>query len=483
MATADSAWIKIRLVRAKEIKSALIWTAYDGINVVTRQSSTQHVLAYTYRYMTGNDLNGDASIGGSSSGGGSSESEQNLVEGGSEETPGGGGGGGASNESYYLCIPSVTKNAGSFQGILQQTGVDPLPYWYVPLKAGVFNLYNYLHQLGYPEPTIEPKIAGLRVKMQPGQEVTVCYYAPGNWKLPSGEGEVAVSHVRHVLGLNSPYYETTEVDQQEVYYTVSRQDVSGDAAIDSRKGYGQPNREGQFPADPNAELRNINFGDWIFKGGMFVGNVPSSSGDRSGTSRFQLFDPLAFSPQDQNTIPRMTVATVFQAGKTSAFSGAMTIGIFAPLTTSAQTESNTTWANKWDIVPRASIPTNGSYEQNKDPWRKFTIADSDPADLLSVSMTKVFDAPHVNNGLTSYKTTWSTPVFPGLCYAMHDEQTLVDSNYSAWRYLADKEFAVVNYNLLPTSFRDIAPRYWRFFISTSFSTAPSAGPYLWGGWN
>lgn len=486
MASEDSAWIKIRLVRAKEIKSAAVWTAYDSISVPTRGSGTHHVLAYTYRYMTGNDLNGDASIGaGSGGGGGPIEPEQNLLEGmpGVENPPGGGGGTppGGSNESYYLCIPGITKDGQSLQGILQEGGVNPTAYWYYPLTAGIFDLYAYLHEQGN-EPDREDRIAGLKVKMQPGDEVTVCYYAPGQWKLPSGDGEVMVTHVRHILDTNLQYYDTTEVKQQEVYYDINRQDVSGDTAVDSRKGYGQPNREGQFPADPNAELRNINFGDWVFKGGMFVGNMPSSSGDRSGTSRFQLFDPLAFSPQDQVTIPRMTVATVYQAGRAGNLNGGMTVGIFAPLSAGTANESDTTWANKWNIVPRASIPGGGSFEQNKDPWRKFTIAHSDTANLLSVGMTKVHDVPHQVNGFTVYKTTWSTPVFPGLCYAMHDEQTLVDSNFTGWRYFADKEFVTVNADLLPTSFRDLAPRYWRMFISTTYSNSWGLGPYGWGGW-
>jgi hypothetical protein len=488
MVSGDSAFIKIRLVRAKEIKGANVWVA-GGLSG-TPSVSTHNVLAYTYRYMTGNDLNGDASIGGSSGEGGPIEQEQNLVEGGPEpeEPPigggGGVGGGGTSSGGYYFSIPGIA-GSGSYQGILQDSALTPNCYGYIPLKAGIGDFKDYLTGVTNPaNPPTAAVIAGIRVKLQPGQEVTVCYYKPGSWKLPSGVGQVMVTQYDHFQG--SPGIPAgTGLQQQEVYYNISRQDVSGDAAVDSRKGYGQPNREGQFPADPNAELRNVNFGDWVFKGGMFIGNVPSSSGDRSGTSRFQLFDPLAFSPQDQYTIPRMTVATVYQAGKTSAFSGAMTIGIFAPLTTTSESESDTTWATKWNIVPRASIPSNGTYEQNKDPWRKFTIADGDQPGLLSVSMTKVFDAPHVVNGNTIYKTTWSTPVFPGLCYALHDEQTLVDSNFSAWRYFADKEFEVVNSDLLPTSYRDLAPRYWRFFVTETFDYG---NPYFhefslgWGGW-
>jgi hypothetical protein len=68
-----------------------------------------------------------------------------------------------------------------------------------------------------------------------------------------------------------------------------------DASIDTRRGYGDPDRDGAQVADPNSDLRNLNFGGWIFKGGLFVGNMPRSSGDRSGTARIQLFPTSSFS--------------------------------------------------------------------------------------------------------------------------------------------------------------------------------------------
>lgn len=492
MASDDSAFIKIRLVRAREIKAANIWTSTGTAQNPTMGTGTYHVMAYTYRHMTGTDLNGDASNFTSGGGGGIGPpiGPQSLVEGGLEP-PGGGENPPpptpSGSDSYYLSIPGVPAAGGGMQGFLQDSSISPNAYPYIKLVPNILSIYGYLTQTDPNEPPLAAAVPGLRVKLLPGQEVTVCYYNPSFWKLYSGFGQVMVTHASHYWNAtNIAPPQGTSLNQQEVYYSIDRTDGFEDAAVDSRKGYGQPNREGQFPADANAELRNINFGDWVYKGGMFAGNMPTSgSNDRSGTARFQLWQQTA----NANNVPRMMVATVYQAGKPTNVNGAMTLGIFAPLPGPDVYigEAATTWANKWNIIPRASIPTNGSYEQNKDPWRKFTIGASDEADLLSVSLTKVYDA-QVSNGMGGFNnlTTWSTPIFDGLCYALDNEQSQVDSNFTGWRYFASKEFTInPEYReLVPGSFKDFEPRYWHFFIDTTYQgISGQPFPLYWAGWN
>lgn len=452
MSTGDDTYIKVRLVRAKEIKDAsVIVRSVNSSNQPIMVTETRNVMAMTYKYMNGVDTDGGSSIeGGSGGSGGPTGGEENLVEGGGEG-PGGGEGGGGSTEtlSYWLRIPSSTEASGPTMGFLVQSGVTPQIYDY---KG-----YDYSGSGPYTTPgSAEP---GLRVKLTAGQEVTVCYFLRSYVKLPSGNPRVMVTMALY-NGMSS--YSLTH---QEAVYDLVRDDGFGDGAVDSRRGYGQPNREGQFPADPNAELRNINFGDWTFKGGMFVGNMPSSSGDRSGTSRVQL---LRSTVANITTPARMMVVTVYQMGSPTNITGSMDIGLFGPPSGADLMieEDEFTWSNKWNVVPRASIPSGYSYEQDKDPYRKFTVSASDAAGFLSVSLTKVYDVAQTPvGGITPYRTTWSTPIFGGIIYALDDEQTKVDANNTWWRYIADKEFVSTNFqDVIPTSFVDMAPRIWQFLI-------------------
>ena len=62
-----------------------------------------------------------------------------------------------------------------------------------------------------------------------------------------------------------------------------------DAGIDTRRTFGSPNLAGKLPGDPNVPSAPANFGNYTYHGGLFLGNVPSSTGDHSGTARTQLY--------------------------------------------------------------------------------------------------------------------------------------------------------------------------------------------------
>ncbi len=480
--SADSDYLKIRLVRAQEIQSATFWSASGTPQAPSLTSHTAHVVAYTYRHMIGNDLNGDASNGTGGGGGGSigEETPQSLVED-SDIDPNPGGGSGSTIENYWISIPGTNSN-GDLQGFIANPSLTFQAYTYISLQNIPNNLLLSLST--WWSSTSSIKSAGVRVKLLPGQEVTVCYAKPAVPILPSGVGQVMVTRASYRPPTSQPppgISGEAKVLQQEVWYSLNRKSGFEDTAVDSRKGYGQPNREGQFPADPNAELRNINFGDWIFKGGMFVGNMPQSAGDRSGTARFQLWEPTI-----ETQVPRMTIFTVYQYGKPSHVNGAMTVGLYGPLPGPDIYigEAGTTWENKWDITPRAAIPSGGSFEQNKDPYKKFVIDGLTGAGLISTNITKVFDKMHPSPGnptLMFPKTTWETINYPGLCLALHDEQSLVDQGWSGWRYFVDKEFQPLVQDVIPTAFRDLAPRIWRFYLTNSLEAGETA-EVLTGGW-
>lgn len=457
-AEAGNSFLRVRLVRAREIKGAQVISLHP--NGQTTVTTTANVLALTYKHMVGEDVNGDSSSDGGTMTNPGVGAESLLEDPESPIGGPGGGSGGSGNQSflYWLRIPSGGGyTTGARLGFLASPNNPVQIYDYVPMNYTSSNSGSP----GTPIP-------GLRVKMSPGDEVTVCYSYPGLEILPSALVRVTVT--RSQISYSPPPASTTSwtLLHEEAVYDLSRRDNFGDAAVDSRKGYGQPNREGQFPADPNAELRNINFGNWTYKGGMFIGNMPGSTNDRSGTARIQLNADLV----PGGLVPRITVLTVYQAGKPTNVSGAMTLGVYGiwsglgmPITA----ESALTWANKLPATPRAAVPNGQSYDPLKDPYRKFTLADSDGEGLLSTSLTKVWDVlDPESTGL--YITKWQTPRLGALALALHDEQNLVDSGFTAWRYFSDKEFlpSLLQAGQLPP-YQDLSPRIWNVYVPYSMS--------------
>lgn len=452
-AQGSAPFLKIRLVRAKEIKGAtvIVLSSTPG----QTQTITANVLALTYKYMTGPDLNGDASADG---GGGIVIGHESLVEGGIDPggDPGGGNpGGGGGNDNYWIRVPD-TIAAGGLNSTAGRMGFLASP-------ANPVQAFNYVSaNYSVTPPTVGTPEPGLRVRIDPGQEVTVCYLRPTEYVLSSALGRITVTHALNMATVPP----VTSLTHEEVHYDLNRRDGFGDASVTTRKGYGQPNRDGQFPGDPNADFRNLNFGDWIFRGGMFVGNMPNGAGDRSGQARAQLFAPTVPSA----TAPRMTVFTAYQWGRPSGINGGMTIGLFGIFTGLTQTESTANWENRFDISPRASVPSGSSETPVSDPLLKFNVGSSDGDSLLSGSITRVFDvgtpSPTDPNiiGYTTYFRTWR---LSGLALALHDEETLVNWGWQGWRYIATKEYlpSLPSNHGLP--YRDTAPRIWNIYVANS----------------
>lgn len=452
-AQGSAPYIKIRLVRAKEIRGANVIVHAGGSGTTT---VTANVLALTYRFMTGPDLTGSASTDGGSGGGGGGvqppSEESSALEGLAIDPispPGGGnpgGGPGGFAPAYWIRIPNaVAPNSPGRLGFLTSPANQVQAFPYVSLSGPASS---------------EP---GLRVRIDPGQEVTICYLRPSSPVLPTAGGRIMVT-----WATSNGIPGQANLTNQEIVYVFHRRDGFGDASVSSRKGYGQPNRDGQFPGDPNADFRNLNFGDWVFRGGMFVGNMPSGSNDRSGVARAQFFTSTVM---NQLTAPRMTVFTAYQIGRPANVNGAVSIGLFGALT-SNETEATATWENRFNINPRASVPSGESPSPDKDPLLRFNIGANESDGLLSGSITRVYDvgtpSPEDPNIIT-YTTYYSTPVSGALALAVHDEQTLVNWGWQGWRYIASKEYL----GSLPAShglnYTDIAPRIWNIHVDEIYN--------------
>lgn len=166
-----------------------------------------------------------------------------------------------------------------------------------------------------------------------------------------------------------------------------------DVSVDTRKAYGQPDVEGQLPGDPNAEPAAVKFGDWVFKGGMFVGRMAPQTRDQSGTSRIQLrFPPFSW-PSDGSS-PYMLLMSLYGVGAPqNAPDRNWSFGIYMPNATDPflnRNENEVTWETRWQVEARepgytppsfsqvyygnSNLPyTNYQYNLSKDPILKVLV--------------------------------------------------------------------------------------------------------------
>ncbi len=140
----------------------------------------------------------------------------------------------------------------------------------------------------------------------------------------------------------------------KVYTYNLRRTNADSASIDSRLVYGNPDITGEIQADANASARNPIFNPYIFRGGLFVGNMPYGGTDESGTARLQVFGDISANSQ---TI--WATLTAFYIGYPSAAPNGARIYAFTPADGDGNigVASNAAmWSTKW----LAGTP-NGSY--------------------------------------------------------------------------------------------------------------------------
>lgn len=61
------------------------------------------------------------------------------------------------------------------------------------------------------------------------------------------------------------------------------------ASVDSRKGFMDPHADGSEEPSGNEFYRNLNFGSYLYRGGLFLGNMEWQGGDQSGLARILLW--------------------------------------------------------------------------------------------------------------------------------------------------------------------------------------------------
>lgn len=214
-----------------------------------------------------------------------------------------------------------------------------------------------------------------------------------------------------------------------------------DASVTTRRTYGQPNKGGELPTDANAPLRFVKYGAWDYHGGVFLGNMPDSVADKSGTARIELF-PQGGSTYDQDYA--LAALSVFDMGKRTAgtVTGAIDTGVYVPSSNGSTTESNVTWDNQLSITPGAV--SGGSTYYDTNPYSDVTLTDGNSNDYVIFKLpTSTTAAP--NNSLY------------GLVLAIVSESSTISAGTQCWHYFASKEYQTGQSSFPGT---DSVPRVW-----------------------
>lgn len=262
---------------------------------------------------------------------------------------------------------------------------------------------------------------------------------------------------------------TTTADPK---FSLSRVTCS-DASIDSRKAYGVANENGETTPDGNWDSQNVNFGSYMYRGGLFVGNMPppgsgAVSGidyiDWSGSARLQLWTA---SNSDPGTMLYANV-TVLDMGGPVVPTGVGTTGI-APVpdwaayipdndTNSSTTESTATWDKKWVISDTGSGSGNGGNGQaGTGPKPPITDGQTIPSDDVG-GLFLNFPITYVDESATTGTFYFTATNLSRIVIAIRNEQSNLDD--ISWRYFASKDWQNEYGSGQSFPFNDAAPRMW-----------------------
>ena len=229
-------------------------------------------------------------------------------------------------------------------------------------------------------------------------------------------------------------------------YAISR--TATDAtSIDSRAAFGQPNVAGVLPGDPNvAATANINFYQWVYKGGLFAGTSSFlNNNDLSGTARIEAYSSgLGSTPFVQPVFETLTMLAV---GSPTQFS---TPAVLSPAQVSSGSTSlsSATWANQWVMtVPGTSPPT------------------------VDFTLYAGYSGPeYANFQLGSY---WGNQ----LGVQLTNEAAAISNGTGAWEYFADSAYITSLSSAgatLSGPLADALPRIWvaDFVFNDAWQTLP-----------
>lgn len=214
-------------------------------------------------------------------------------------------------------------------------------------------------------------------------------------------------------------------------------------SLDSRRVYGKANLDGELPGDPNADLGNNNFQPWVYKGGLFTGNMPyGSSKDQSGTARTQL-RLLGVTDLENFTV---ACVTLFANGTRGSVAPG-TLGLYRPSPTDPNLNTGllTSWWNKWNVNPGVGAPAQGDY--TNVPYWSMPLASSDQLQYIN------WQLPTKTRSLNTQYGSGD-----GLMWSHY---SIASDNEAAhtWQYFS----SIWNQQLLGQQFpiSDSQPRVWR----------------------
>lgn len=243
------------------------------------------------------------------------------------------------------------------------------------------------------------------------------------YRLPPSAVTRKVYYVTFTSGTDSSGNPTGSTTVMPAVLALSRRDTPC-VSIDSRDVYGQPNLDGELPGDPNADLRNVNFSGWSYKGGLFVGNAPSGSGDQSGTARIQAYVPPATFTQALGSS-----VTFLALGRPSKFPSAAAYKAYVPSINDLNLNTlpaTVTWKTGWSLSDATAVGTGddltGSFPSNE------------------------------------YSRCFFTGDASRVLVALSSEATIVSQGGGCWQYFSSPGYEAQFPNTFPVN--DSRPRTW-----------------------
>ncbi|MBS1700315.1 MAG: hypothetical protein JST12_01525 [Armatimonadetes bacterium] len=214
-------------------------------------------------------------------------------------------------------------------------------------------------------------------------------------------------------------------------------------SMDSRKVYGKANIDGELPGDPNADLTTNVFNPWVFHGGHFVGNLPSSEKDLSGTARTQ----LSLASADTGGYLAGCI-TLFPTGLRGSYSSG-TIGLFKPSSSDSNlTAGNTAnWSNGWTLHPGGT--QSGAGDFTAAPYYTLSVPSGEENNNY-----QNWQMPYASKiALSAYGGDGNVRAWQYCALCLTNESS------TAWQYFSTEWTEAITGELFPLT--DSRPRMWK----------------------
>ena len=265
-------------------------------------------------------------------------------------------------------------------------------------------------------------------------------YAPG------GNGSISDGQYQIIYGEKHTYTENGQSQADLKWHKwvegVHRINCT-DASVDSRVAYGAENAPydpsnsndelKDYHADPNAIPHNLNFGDWVFKGGLFAGLVQWTDGDFSGRAHMQFWG----ADKGDAFLASLNLLHMPPPVHISGIDGVVNLGSFTWGADTSTTESTATWANRFllgvdepiDDGFTDSVQFEGAGSTEEYAW---ALNKFDTSDYTTLYTDRIAIAP----------------------------LNLDSTTLNRWRYFASREFENLGWTSSDFPFNDSRPRIY-----------------------